>query len=277
MAIQGMNLPSIAGVLGFKDFTNQLNNANAGVRNTVGLVNDWAKMAAQQNNAEKAAQAQRDFTSEQNQINRDFQDAQQQERFEHDLGMFYKQQERQLKNYAREFRSSLYDFDNIKLSDKTDTNDLNELKIRNKVQEIKDHPEYFDSDEEYMNTITNLTRKANEIMIGNKELKQSKTIDSQFKELRDGDFRNAQQLQDWANDNMDYIKTYKPELLPKINNALARKQEEKTEADFKMKMLMNSMLNSNIGVRSNIRKEKKEQNDMTQEEKENALIKALQQ
>lgn len=277
MAIQGMNLPSIAGVLGFKDFTNQLNNANAGVRNAVGLVNDWAKMAAQNNQAEKQAQAQRDFTSEQNQINRDFQQAQQNERFEHELGMFDKQQERQLKNDARKFRTSLYDFDNIKLSDKTDNNDLNELKIRNKVQEIKDHPEYFDSDEEYMNTITNLTRKANEIMIGNKELKQSKTIDSQFKELRDGDFRNAQQLQDWANDNMDYIKTYKPELIPKINNALARKKEEKIEADFKMKMLMNSMLNSNLGVKSNIRKEKKEQDEMTQEEKENALIKSLQQ
>lgn len=277
MAIQGMNLPSIAGVLGFKDFTNQLNNANAGVRNAVGLVNDWAKMASQQSNAEKQAQAQRDFQAEQNQINRDFQQAQQNERFEHELGMFDKQQERQLKNDARKFRTSLYDFDNIKLTDKTDDNDLNELKIRNKVQEIKDHPEYFGSDEEYMNTIANLTRKADEIMIGNKELKKSNTIDSQFKELRDGDYRNAQQLQDWANDNMDYIKTYKPELLPKINNALERKQEEKTEADFKMKMLMNSMLNSNIGVRSNIRKEKKEQNQMTQEEKEDALIKALQQ
>ena len=94
--VNGINLPSIAGVLGFKDFTNQLNNANAGVRNAVGLVNDWAKMAAQQNNAEQAAQAQRDFTAEQNQINRDFQQAQQNERFEHELGMFDKQQARQL-------------------------------------------------------------------------------------------------------------------------------------------------------------------------------------
>ena len=277
MAINGINLPSIAGVLGFKDFTNQLNNANAGVRNAVGLVNDWAKMASQQSNAEKQAQAQRDFQAEQNQINRDFQQAQQNERFEHELGMFDKQQERQLKNDARKFRTSLYDFDNIKLTDKTDDNDLNELKIRNKIQEIKDHPEYFGSDEEYMNTIANLTRKANEIMIGNKKLKKSNTIDSQFKELRDGDYRNAQQLKDWKNDNIDYIKTYKPELLPEINNALKRKQEEETEADFKMKMMLNSMLNSNLGVRSNIRKEKKEQNQMTQEEKEDALIKALQQ
>ena len=51
-----MNMPSIAGVLGFKDFTQQLNNSNAGVKNLVGIANDWAKMASQQNNAEKQAQ-----------------------------------------------------------------------------------------------------------------------------------------------------------------------------------------------------------------------------
>ena len=250
-----MNMPSIAGVLGFKDFTQQLNNSNAGMRNLVGIANDWAKMASQQSNAEKQAQAQRDFQAEQNQLNRDFQDAQQQKRFEHELGMFDKQQERQLKNDARKFRTSLYDFDNIKLSDKTDANDLNELKIRNKVQEIKDHPEYFGSDEEYMNTIANLTRKANEIMIGNKELKQSNTIDSQFKELRDGDYRNAQQLQDWANDNAEYIKTYKPELIDKINNALARKQREKAEEDMKWQMAINQYNASNRSARKAIKEE----------------------
>ena len=250
-----MNMPSIAGVLGFKDFTQQLNNSNAGMRNLVGIANDWAKMASQQSNAEKQAQAQRDFQAEQNQLNRDFQDAQQQKRFEHELGMFDKQQERQLKNDARKFRTSLYDFDNIKLSDKTDANDLNELKIRNKVQEIKDHPEYFGSDEEYMNTIANLTRKANEIMIGNKELKQSNTIDSQFKELRDGDYRNAQQLQDWANDNAEYIKTYKPELIDKINNALARKQREKAEEDMKWQMAINQYNASNRSASKAIKEE----------------------
>lgn len=250
-----MNMPSIAGVLGFKDFTQQLNNSNAGMRNLVGIANDWAKMASQQSNAEKQAQTQRDFQAEQNQLNRDFQDAQQQERFEHELGMFDKQQERQLKNDARKFRTSLYDFDNIKLSDKTDANDLNELKIRNKVQEIKDHPEYFGSDEEYMNTIANLTRKANEIMIGNKELKQSNTIDSQFKELRDGDYRNAQQLQDWANDNAEYIKTYKPELIDKINNALARKQREKAEEDMKWQMAINQYNASNRSARKAVKEE----------------------
>ena len=250
-----MNMPSIAGVLGFKDFTQQLNNSNAGMRNLVGIANDWAKMASQQNNAEKAAQAQRDFQAEQNQLNRDFQDEQQQARFEHELGMFDKQQERQLKNDARKFRTSLYDFDNIKLSDKTDTNDMNELKIRNKIQEIKDHPEYFDSDKEYWETFTGLTRKANDIMTGNNELKQSNKIDSQFKELRDGDFRNAQQLQDWANDNMDYIKTHKPELLEKINNALARKQKEKAEEDMKWQMLINQYNNSNRSTRKAAKEE----------------------
>lgn len=254
--VQGMNMPSIAGVLGFKDFTQQLNNSNAGMRNLVGIANDWAKMASQQNNAEKQAQAQRDFQAEQNQLNRDFQDAQQQERFEHELGMFDKQQERQLKNDARKFRTSLYDFDNIKLSDKTDANDLNELKIRNKIQEMKDHPEYFGSDEEYDYTLKTLTRKANEIMTGNRELKKSNTIDSQFKELRDGDYRNAQQLQDWANDNAEYIKTYKPELIEKINNALERKQREKAEEDMKWQMYINQYNASNRSARKASKEEK---------------------
>ena len=80
-----MNLPSIAGVLGFKDFTNQLNNANAGVKNAVGLVNDWAKMAAQQNQAEKQAQAQRDFTIGENEKNRAAQEKLQSDRLDAEL------------------------------------------------------------------------------------------------------------------------------------------------------------------------------------------------
>ena len=38
MPINGINLPSIAGVLGFKDFSNQLNNAKT--------ANDWEKVEA---------------------------------------------------------------------------------------------------------------------------------------------------------------------------------------------------------------------------------------
>lgn len=85
MAINGMNLPSIAGVLGFKDFTNQLNNTNAGFRNAIGLVNDWAKIASQQNNAEKAAQAQRDFTISENEKNRTAQEKLQSDRLDAEL------------------------------------------------------------------------------------------------------------------------------------------------------------------------------------------------
>ena len=94
-----MNLPSVAGVLNFQNYANQLNNANAGVKNLVGMANDWAKIAAQNNQAEKQAQAQRDFTAEQNKLNRDFQEQQQKERFEHELGMFDKQQEKLICNF----------------------------------------------------------------------------------------------------------------------------------------------------------------------------------
>lgn len=248
MPIQGINLPSIAGVLGFKDYTDQLNNANAGMRNLVSLANDWAKNAYQQSNADKKAEADREFKEEQDAINRAFQDKQQQEKFNQELGMFERQQSKQLENEARKFRTSLYDFDNIKLSDKTDTNDLNELKIRNKIQEVKDHPEYFASDEEYKNTMDMLTTKADQLMNENEGLKKSNAIDAEFKELRDGDFRNAQQLIEWAKDNADYIQTYKPELASKIQNALDRKKKEAEEDAIKWNMLHNQATTSNINT-----------------------------
>ena len=256
MPIQGINLPSIAGVLGFKDFTDQLNNANAGMRNLVSLANNWADKAYQQSNAEKNAEADRAFKEEQDEINRAFQEKQQQEKFDQELGMFNKQQERQLENEARKFRTSLYDFDNMKLSDKTDTNDLNELKLRNKLQEVKDHPEYFASDEEYRNTINMLNTKADELMKQNDELKKSNSIDAQFKELRDGDFRNAQQLIDWYNDNIEYIETYKPELKAKVQNTLERKKLEAEEDKLKRQMMYNQATNSNISTRKAVREQK---------------------
>ena len=249
MPIQGINLPSIAGVLGFKDFTDQLNNANAGMRNLVNLANGWANTAYQQSNDEKAAEADREFKEEQDEINRAFQEKQQKEKFDNELGMFNKQNEMQLKNEARKFRTSLYDFDNMKLSDKTDTNDLNELKLRNKLQEAKDHPEYFASDEEYRNTINMLSTKADELMKQNDELKKSNAIDAQFKELRDGDFRNAQQLLDWYNDNIDYIETYKPELIANIQNALERNKHEAEENAIKWQTMQNQRTTSNISTR----------------------------
>ena len=250
-----MNLPSIAGVLGFKDFTNQLNNANAGVRNAVGLVNDWAKMAAQQNQAEKQAQAQRDFTAEQNQINRDFQDAQQQARFDQELGMFEKQQERQLQNEARKFRFGINDLKGLDTTTKTDVNDMNEQKLRAKVQEIKEHPEYFNSDEEYNNAITELTRQANKIMIDNRDLKAGNKLDSEFKELRDGDFRTAQLLSDWAEDNKDAIEKLRPEMKEKIKSVLERKQREAEKEEIQWQMLQNSLTNSNISRRKAVQEQ----------------------
>ena len=255
MPIQGMNLPSIAGVLGFKDFTDQLNNANAGMRNLVSLANNWADKAYQQSNAEKSAEADRLFKEKQDAINRAFQEKQQQEKLDHELGMVNKQNEMQLKNEARRFRTSLYDFDNMKLSDKTDTNDLNELKLRNKLQEAKDHPEYFASDEEYRNTINMLSTKADELMNKNDELKKSNAIDARFKELRDGDFRNAQQLLNWYNDNIDYIETYKPELESEVQNALKRKKQEAKEEAIKWNMLQNQRITSNISTNKAVREQ----------------------
>ena len=254
--VNGINLPSIAGVLGFKDFTDQLNNANAGMRNLVNLANNWANTAYQQSNAEKNAEADRDFQEEQDLENRAFQAKQQKERFDNELGMFNKQNEMQLKNEARKFRTSLYDFDNMKLSDKTDTNDLNELKLRNKLQEAKDHPEYFASDEEYRNTINMLNTKADEFMKQNDELKKSNSIDAQFKELRDGDFRNAQQLIDWYNDNADYIETYKPELKAKVKNTLERKKLEAADDKLKRHMMYNQATTSNISTGKAVREQK---------------------
>lgn len=258
--VNGLNLPSIAGVLGFKDFTDQLNNANAGMRNLVNLANNWADNVYQQSNAEKNAEADRAFKEKQDAVNRAFQEKQQQEKLDHELGMVNKQNEMQLKNEARKFRTSLYDFDNMKLSDKTDTNDLNELKLRNKLQEAKDHPEYFASDEEYRNTINSLAIKADELMKQNDELKKSNSIDAQFKELRDGDFRNAQQLIDWYNDNIDYIETYKPELKAKVKNTLERKKLEAADDKLKRQMMYNQATNSNLSTNKAVREQNKRVN-----------------
>ena len=231
MAIQGMNLPSIAGVLGFKDFTNQLNNANAGVRNAVGLVNDWSKMAAQQNQAEKQAQAQRDFTSEQNQINRDFQQAQQNKRFEHELGMFEKQQEKQLQNEARKARYSIEEAVSTPISDKYDTNAMTEQRLRNKVSEVKEHPEWFGTDEEYQNAIAGMTRRANEVMLANRDIKSSNKLTEEFKEFDKGDWRNKQSMYDWFMENQDEIDRLHPEMRRKVETILERKNAEMEDYD----------------------------------------------
>lgn len=253
-----MNLPSVAGVLNFQNYANQLNNANAGVKNLVGMANDWAKTIQAQNNQAAQTEKQNQVQAARDAQNFANQQALQNERFEHELGMFDKQQERQLKNDARKFRTSLYDFDNIKPSDKAETNDLNELKIRNKIQEVTEHPEYFSSDEEYVNTSNALTRKANEIMVHNKGIKVGNTLDKEFKEYRDGDFRNAQAMSDWLADNIDYIQTYRPDMEQKVYATLERKQREQDEDNLKWAMLQNQMRNSNISTRKNIKQQSDE-------------------
>ena len=70
MALQGIQLPSIAGVLSFKDFSNQLNNANAGVKNVANyLLNEASKDNEREYQAEQA-EKQRDWQAEQNRIGR---------------------------------------------------------------------------------------------------------------------------------------------------------------------------------------------------------------
>lgn len=224
-----MNLPSVAGVLNFQNYANQLNNANAGVKNLVGMANDWAKMAAQNNQAEKQAQAQRDFTAEQNQINRDFQQQQQKERFEHELGMFDKQQERQNMNERRKFNQGLEESLTTPISDKYDTNAMTEQRLRNKVIEMKQHPEWFKSDEEYNNAIATTTRRANEVMLANKDIYQTNKFKEEFKDFDKDNFRNADDMLYWYSDNKDEIDRLDPSMEAKIYNAVSRKQAEEED------------------------------------------------
>lgn len=67
-----MNLPSVAGVLNFQNFANQLANANAGVKNAISLANDWMKTKQAQDFQTSEAQKQRDFSNAQAQSQRDF-------------------------------------------------------------------------------------------------------------------------------------------------------------------------------------------------------------
>lgn len=65
-----MNLPSVAGVLNFQNFANQLANANAGVKNAISLANDWMKTKQAQDFQTSEAQKQRDFSMGENEKNR---------------------------------------------------------------------------------------------------------------------------------------------------------------------------------------------------------------
>lgn len=224
-----MNLPSVAGVLNFQNYANQLNNANAGIKNLVGMANDWAKTIQAQNNQAAQAQAQRDFTAEQNQINRDFQEQQQKERFEHELGMFDKQQERQNMNERRKFTQGLEETMTTPISDKYDNNAMTEQRLRNKVIEMKQHPEWFGSDEEYNNAIATTTRRANEVMLANKDIYKANKFKEEFKEFDKDNFRNADDMLYWYSDNKDEIDRLDPSMEAKIYNAVSRKQAEQLD------------------------------------------------
>ena len=224
-----MNLPSVAGVLNFQNYANQLNNANAGIKNLVGMANDWAKTIQAQNNQAAQAQAQRDFAAEQNQVNRDFQAQQQKERFEHELGMFDKQQERQNMNERRKFSQGLEETMTTPISDKYDTNAMTEQRLRNKVIEMKQHPEWFNSDEEYNNAIASTTSRANEVMIANKDIHQANKFKEEFKDFDKDNFRNADDMLYWYSDNKDEIDRLDPSMEAKIYNAVARKQAEQQD------------------------------------------------
>ena len=255
-----MNLPSVAGVLNFQNYANQLNNANAGVKNLVGMANDWAKMAAQNNQAEKQAQAQRDFTAEQNQINRDFQQQQQKERFEHELGMFDKQQERQNVNERRKFNQGLEESLTTPISDKYDTNAMTEQRLRNKVIEMKQHPEWFNSDEEYNNAIATTTRRANEVMLANKDIYKANKFKEEFKDFDKDNFRNADDMLYWYSDNKDEIDRLDPSMEAKIYNAVARKQAEQQDWEREQRGKRRGEAKDAVGTQETLSKHNKRVN-----------------
>lgn len=87
MALQGIQLPSIAGVLSFKDFSNQLNNANAGVKNVANFMLDQVSKSGDRDFQAEQAEKQRDFTAEQNKIQRDDAWQLQNAKFRHDKEM----------------------------------------------------------------------------------------------------------------------------------------------------------------------------------------------
>ena len=115
------------------------------------------------------------------------------------------------------------------ISDKVDTNAMTEQRLRNKVIEMKQHPEWFGSDEEYQNAIAETTRRANEVMIANNDIKQTNKFQNEFKDFDKENFRNADDLLYWYSDNKDEIDRLDPSIEAKVYNAVARKQAEQED------------------------------------------------
>lgn len=266
-----MIMPSVAGVLSFQNFANQLNNANAGVKNAISLANDWAKTKQAQNYQADEAQKQREFADAQRTAQQEFQtnrDAAnfanqqklQNERFEHELGMFEKQQAKQLAGEKMKFNQGLQESLTTPISDKVDTNAMTEQRLRNKVIEMKQHPEWFDSDEEYQKAIETATQRANEVMLANRDLKQTNKFQNEFKDLDKENFRNADDMLYWYSDNKDEIDRLDPSIEAKVYNAVARKQAEQADWEREQRGKRRGEARDAIGTEQTIKKNNKRVN-----------------
>ena len=282
MALQGINMPSVAGVLSFQNFANQLNNANAGVKNAISLANDWAKTKQAQDFQDEQALKQREFSDSQAQKQREFANAQrvaqqeyqtnrdaanfanqqalQHEKFEHELGMFEKQQAKQIANEKMKFNQGLQESLTTPISDKVDTNAMTEQRLRNKIIEMKQHPEWFGSDEEFQNAIATTTQRANEVMLANKDIKQTNKFQNEFKDLDKENFRNADDMLYWYSDNKDEIDRLDPSIEAKVYNAVARKQAEQADWEREQRGKRRGEARDAIGTEQTIKKNNKRVN-----------------
>lgn len=105
MALQGVITPSVAGVYGVRDFSQQLANANAGVRNLANFALNQVSNAVQRNAQANEAEKQRDFQAleaEKSRIaNRNLQEA----NWAHNDALMKRQEELQNKKEKDAFRS----------------------------------------------------------------------------------------------------------------------------------------------------------------------------
>ncbi len=230
------------------------------MRNLVGLANDWAKAAYQQSNENKRAEADREFKEEQDAINRAYQDKQQQERFDHELGMFEKQQEQQRANEKMKFNQGLQESMTTPISDKVDTNAMTEQRLRNKVIEMKQHPEWFNSEEEYQTAIAETNKRADEVNRVNEDLKLTNKIQTEFKEMDKDNFRNADDLLYWYSDNKDEIDRLDPSIEAKVYNAVARKQAEQEDWEREQRGRRRSETRESIDTEEKLKKRNKKVN-----------------
>lgn len=255
-----MNLPSVAGVLNFQNYANQLANANAGVKNAISLANDWMKTKQAQDfqtsEAQKQrdfsnaqAQTQRDFTADQNKLNRDFQQAQQDQRFEHELGMWNKQQEKLDRENGMKARMSLKEVATTPVSDKYDTNAMTQQKILNKINEIKEHPSWYGNEDEVSIAINDLQKQYGKLNQKNADIERSNKLKTEFDDFVKGDFRNKQTMFDWFMENQDDIDRLHPQMRRKVEEAIDRKNKEEVKDDIQWQMLQNSLTNAKIGTK----------------------------